>query len=546
MALREPTILLRQTVRKKHRFGVECQLMQRAAVVFRRYAILSHRWMGVALCVLFAAWFVSGIVLMYCEYPVVRARDRLARAEPLDAGRVHISPQQAYARLEAVEAPSEVRLAMFDGRPAYRFLFGRDSLLVYADNGQLQDDFPAALTLRIAAAFAGQPPGRATFQGALTREDQWTVSGEFRALRPLMKYSWPDGAEVYVSSVTGEVVQATTRASRLGAWFGAIPHWLYFTPLRKHGAAWSRVVIWASGIGTVTSLFGLVVGLLLYSPAARRYRFPRGRSSIPYAGQKRWHTLLGLLFGFVACTWVFSGMLSMDPFDWQEGAGEARVAAALRGGPLRMADFSAKGPVEALAQAARQFPARELELSVFAGQPVYLARESPERSLVVPVDEPPLHWFSPARIAAALAPAVKPYDLRAVRVLDRYEPYYVDRHRDRPLPVLAVRLNDPGASLYYIDLRTGRIVQSYVTQTRWNRWLYHGLHSFDLPWLYRHRPAWDLVVLALMLGGTALSVTSLVIGWRRLRHKVHSVLRANPRQAASLTPTCGGIVSPPS
>jgi hypothetical protein len=40
------------------------------------------------------------------------------------------------------------------------------------------------------------------------------------------------------------------------------------------------------------------------------------------------------------------------------------------------------------------------------------------------------------------------------------------------------------------------------------------------PWLYRHRPAWDVTVLALMLGGTALSVTGIVIGWRRLRRKL--------------------------
>jgi len=63
-------------------------------------------------------------------------------------------------------------------------------------------------------------------------------------------------------------------------------------------------------------------------------------------------------------------------------------------------------------------------------------------------------------------------------------------------------------------------VEGYVTRSRWNRWLYHGLHSMDLPWLYRHRPAWDLMVLTLMLGGTALSVTAMVIAWRRLRRKL--------------------------
>jgi hypothetical protein len=49
-----------------------------------------------------------------------------------------------------------------------------------------------------------------------------------------------------------------------------------------------------------------------------------------------------------------------------------------------------------------------------------------------------------------------------------------------------------------------------------SRWLYHGLHSLDFPWLYDHRPLWDIVVIALMIGGTALSVTSLVLAWQVL------------------------------
>ncbi|HLI83093.1 MAG TPA: PepSY domain-containing protein [Bryobacteraceae bacterium] len=498
------------------------------AILARRWAILTHRWLGVSLCVLFAMWFVSGIVLMYCDYPAISDRDRLARAAPLEAARVRLSPAEAYERLNAIEKPSGCRLLMFDGRPAYRFEFGRDTLLVYADDGELQDDFPPDLLLRSAARWTGQSGARAHREGPLTAADQWTVSGEYRDLRPLMKYIWPDGEQVYVSSVNGEVVQYTTRASRLGAWFGAIPHWLYFTPLRRQGAIWNRVVVWASGIGTVASLFGLAVGLLLYSPRRRRYRFPRGPSSIPYAGQKRWHTIFGLLFGLVTCTWVFSGMLSMDPFGWQEGPDDSRFAQALRG-PLDMSAFTAKSPPQALAESGPN--TRELELAMFAGRPVYLAHYAPEpaspgagSSIVIPLDGPARPYFDPARITQVLAQAARPLELAEVRVVDRYEAYYVDRHHRKPLPVLAVRLNDRDRSLFYIDLKTARIAESYANLSRWNRWLYHGLHSFDLPWLYRHRPSWDLAVLGMMLGGTALSLTSVIIGWRRLRYKFRSVL----------------------
>ena len=87
--------------------------------------------------------------------------------------------------------------------------------------------------------------------------------------------------------------------------------------------------------------------------------------------------------------------------------------------------------------------------------------------------------------------------------------------------------------MYYVDLRTGRVAQSYGTGGRWNRWLYHGLHSFDLPWLYRYRPAWDLAVLIPMLGGTGLCVTSVIIAWRRLRRKV-AMRSARSAYAAAL------------
>ena len=63
----------------------------------RKLAIWIHRWMGVGCCALFVMWFASGIVLMYWDYPLVHAEERLARAAILDASRIQLSPEQAFA-----------------------------------------------------------------------------------------------------------------------------------------------------------------------------------------------------------------------------------------------------------------------------------------------------------------------------------------------------------------------------------------------------------------------------------------------------------------
>ena len=48
----------------------------------RRFLIYVHRWLGISGCVLFVAWFASGIVMMYARMPEVTAADRIARLEP--------------------------------------------------------------------------------------------------------------------------------------------------------------------------------------------------------------------------------------------------------------------------------------------------------------------------------------------------------------------------------------------------------------------------------------------------------------------------------
>ena len=392
-------------------------------------------------------------------------------------------------------------------------------MLLTADTGEQISEVPREMGLRIAAKWVDQDAGSAKVD-AVYAQDQWTVFPEIRRQLPYWKATFPNGEEVYVAQHTGDVAQHTTRGSRMAAYFGAIPHWLYITALRRNTPMWRSLVIWLSAVGVVMNLFGLIVGIWMYSPS-KKYRLRRGASSIPYDGQKHWHTILGLVFGIFALTWVLSGLFSMNPLAWSPDS--ARELAALRGPKWNAADFAYESPVNALAKLPGDFKAKELRLAYAGGQANYIAVEAFNRLRLIPLGGNPQEHLDPDMLRRLTSVASRPYQIAESHLVTAYEPYYIDRHHRKPLPALFVRLNDAEQSIYYIDLKTGQVVDSYDTRSRWNRWLYHGLHSMDLPWLYRNRPAWDVTVLTLMLGGTALCVTSVVIGWRRLRRKMHHV-----------------------
>jgi hypothetical protein len=506
-------------------------------MLLKRFAIFVHRWLGVALCLLFLIWFPSGIGIMYWDFPSVTPADRLERSPALDASKVVLSPGEAYAKLNTVFLATGARLNTFDGRPVYRFRSGRDETMVFADTGEIRGDVSRDLVERSAAGWVGQPADRATVR-AVEEVDQWTVQAPLRSLRPLWKYSWPNGEQVYVSQTTGEVVQYTTRSSRLGAYVGPIPHWLYFTPLRKRQATWSSIVIWTSGIGTVSAILGLVVAVWMYSPK-KRYRYAGQPTSIPYRGQKRWHMVFGLIFGIATATWAFSGMLSMDPFPTRRGGPSANARGegvslpeALRG-RFDLDRFAARHPREAL-ELLKGSDVKELEFTTFAGEPFYLAVLGGGDSRVVPMSGSPRAELDRDKIIEVITTAAGPERIAESRLVESYDRYYLDRRGRRPLPVILVRLNDDAGTRHYIDPAAGRIVGGYSSRNWITRWLYHGLHSLDFPWLYNYRPLWDIVVIAFMAGGTALSVTSLILAWRVLGRGLRATMPARRGEASAV------------
>ena len=125
--------------------------------------------------------------------------------------------------------------------------------------------------------------------------------------------------------------------------------------------------------------------------------------------------------------------------------------------------------------------------------------------------------LAPDLIVGAANIAMDGVPIEGVSWLDDYDAYYYDRDRALSLPVLRVRYADPQQTWLYFDPKRGAIARKEERLTRLNRWLYHGFHSLDFPFLYYRRPLWDIVVIVLSIGGIVLSATTLSASWRRVR-----------------------------
>ena len=201
---------------------------------------------------------------------------------------------------------------------------------------------------------------------------------------PAVPLGDPEGTEYYVSEKTGEPVLRTTASGRFWGYLSAVLHWLYFTPLRRHAAFWNSFVVWSSLIGTVMCAMGIVIGIWRYSLSGR-FRPRRTRSHTPYSNWMKWHHYAGLMFGFFACTWAFSGALSLGPFDFLKASPPSRAyREAATGGPIDLTPLTV-ARIRAAADTVRQsFASKELDFFQFQGEPYFIAYVPPSPSESAP------------------------------------------------------------------------------------------------------------------------------------------------------------------
>ncbi|WKA30317.1 PepSY domain-containing protein [Bradyrhizobium roseum] len=483
--------------------------MRRTMRRARRWLYVVHRWIGIGTCVLFAIWFLSGLVMMYVAFPQFTDAERWAALPPIAWDKMQLTPNRAMEVAGFTHYPRDLRLAMLNDEPVYRLL-GWDGArkTVSAADGRVID----RITPEQAVAAARLYPNAVNPEIIETVErDQWSVTARFDPLRPLYLISLadPGGTQLYVSSRTGEIALDTTRTERIWNWLGSIPHWIYPTILRKDGATWRQVVLWISGICMVAAVTGFWVGILRLR-LRRRYR---GGAVTPYRGWMAWHHIAGLIGGVFVVTWMFSGWLSLNPGDFLAGRGMAREMAVRYGGseaPHMPAGFlSGPKPDGPAAVEARFVWLGGKPLVALTGRDGGRCTLDPETGIVTQVPEERI--FEAAR-------RLMPDDIMTMRLrLDQPDAYWYSHHQQRQLPVLRAGFDDAAHSWFHIDPVTGDILGRTDDSRRTYRWLFNALHSLDFALLLGYRPAWDAVVWLLSLLGLIVSLSGVVIGWRRLQ-----------------------------
>lgn len=496
----------------------------------KRWLYLVHRWLGVLLCAFFAMWFISGMVMMYVGYPKLTVAERLTHLPPLRSAPLALEPAQAL-RAAGIEGPlSDLRLAVASGgRAVYLALplqeggprQHRSATVIDAHSGAVLSGVDAEYARASAQAFTNGASSTPRYLGQ-AMEDAFTHSRALDAHRPLHRLALGDeaGTVVYVSGTTGEVVRDATRTERVWNYAGAWIHWLY--PLRGGAlnAYWADIVNWLSIAGIALTLSGTAVGLLRWRFSGR---YKTGARTPYRSTMMRWHHVLGLAFAAVVLTWIFSGLMSMNPWKiFDSGATPPRLQ-AMHGGPLTLPAEAAT--VQALLAAASP-NTRELRWVRTAGHTLVQAHSPSAAPELLDAATATPHRWAPGALAEAAA-RLLPAPVARTETLQAYDLHYYDRAAhsmtgggQKPLPMLRVVFADPEATWVHIDPHTGTVLGRTDSHRRTSRWLFGMLHSWDWLPLLERRPLWDVLLIALSLGGTAISLSGVVIGWRRLGRKL--------------------------
>jgi len=225
---------------------------------------------------------------------------------------------------------------------------------------------------------------------------------------------------------------------------------------------------------------------------------------------------------------VLSGLLSMNPWGVLSGTSPDPAQNLLQGAPPvwtevrdALPTILANAPLNTHFIHSARLDGR---LAVIATQSDGTRIRLNAQGLPAPLGEAD-HASAAARIGDA-------YDGVSWEISETQDAYYYGSAGDPPpLPVLRIITQGKGAARFYLDPVSGELIRFADAQRRWQRWLFNGLHSLDFTRALRWRPAWDIVMIFLLLGVTGVCATGTYLGFKRLIKRPRSLLVGSALQA---------------
>jgi uncharacterized iron-regulated membrane protein len=542
-----------------------------------------HRWVGVALGLFMFFWFFTGLVVMYSNPTTQNRSQQLTHAETLspEVGWLSLgeawdrSAEQRKTAAELKPKPEKTSAKPAEGqgdkaKDGNIAVFIADARLVRSagepvwliEDSQGQRFALSALDglLRVTTPNLAEKIAENWFEAEdhslikasyLETVDKPIILRNQDALSPFHRIAvGADGAELLVSSRTGEVLHASTRVDRAFYWAG---NWLHLLkPLDAIGLGKYRsdTQLWLGLFATIATLTGLIIGWLRWRPGFGGKRtYSEGRTQPYREFWFKWHFWSGLIGGTVVLFWALSGFLDTNPGKIFSTANPSRSEMNRYIGseiPEVMRLWQPALPVM-LAAAVDGSDVVELSWRQLGGDAVLLANTRDGQRLPQKVDDTLPHFSQASLVSAAQRVIVKTPVETQVNLAE-YDSYYYPRHNqsvvEKPLPVLLVQMADEAGTRFYLDPLDGRLLSRVDKSGRVMRWLYSGLHHWDFGWLYL-RPIWDVWMLIWVSFGLVLGTSSLVVGWRLLvktfTPKKRSI-RRTPRSVVKLEPDSSEIM----
>lgn len=500
-----------------------------------------HKFLGMPLALIFVIWFLSGMVMVFAPgFP--RAPRTSPSSTALKGNWIPLDSLVTNALGEDCN-PTSVIFAGKNGHDLVTISAADTSVVLDAVTGVAYA--PPKLTPdEVAKKYCNAPINRID---TLKTVDQWIPFEHYEDMMPIYKFYFNDDGkhQLYITG-NGDLIQMTDKSQRIKAWFGTIPHWLYFTVLRKHQKAWTETVIWAALLGCIMCIAGIIIAIIDWRRQARR----RGIFSIPYRKKLwRWHFILGLIFGWCCITFAFSGYMSMAPlpdFLVKERTikGQEHDKPAQRGERQMRRRNNARNSMAQLDKYAllpsdlitSSDSILAIAFKSWEGHPYYTVTYPSLTRHIDATDANDVHDFVLStelieKKAAKAFPDLTP----KITLISEYDSEYFSRTgRMTPLPAIRVEyIGDELHTVEYYDPK-GLGVRTFDDNSRMHSLLYGKLHRLSFKCLTDHLWLWYTVMFLLLAGGSALSITGFIMTFQWISRKLHISRRSKKNKIHTL------------